>query len=375
MNDLMTSSTTSPEEKNGAFYKWFNHEIDINDKGQLCEGEMTEDGIKEQHAKWRPEEGEVETIIIDSGSDVSLLPRRFYNVDKNIKGEHKLQDCQGRKLYVDETRETDIEVLDSQGAPVTLRHRFLVGDVTSCLLSLGQLLKSGWTLQHDRHHADQIRLCSPDALTEIPAGYRGTSLAIQGTVRRVEDEEGEEDNDELEVALHVRMLVKIKTVTNKYIDIKTIWGERFPYRSTFIRELRTGEPENIGQWQMVEFCENIMSKPNMTKDITECGGVEWLVMTIASNDLFDFDKLFEMMDEDIVSPIIGAAEAEARSQGAHGLRPEQLNEAEASQEHAENEPMEMAKEVVNKRLFGHGRSQSSSQVAWSFRQWFKTEDP
>ena len=73
---------------------------------------------------------------------------------------------------------------------------------------------------------------------------------------------------------------------------------------------------------------------------------EWLVMTIASNDLFDFDKLFEMMDEDIVSPMIGAAEAEARSQGAHGLRPEQFDEAAASQEHAENEAMEVAKEVV-----------------------------
>ena len=52
------------------------------------------------------------------------------------------------------------------------------------------------------------------------------------------------------------------------------------------------------------------------------------------------------MDEDIVSPMVGAAEAEARSQGAHGLRPEQLDEAAASQEHGENEPMEVAKEVV-----------------------------
>ena len=58
---------------------------------------MTEDGIKEQHVRVILEnvleEGEVETIIVDSGSDVSLLPQRFYNVDKNIKGEHKLQDC------------------------------------------------------------------------------------------------------------------------------------------------------------------------------------------------------------------------------------------------------------------------------------------
>lgn len=72
----------------------------------------------------------------------------------------------------------EIEVLDSQGAPVTLRHRFLVGEVTSCLLSLGQLLKSGWTLQH-KDHADQFRPCSPDELTEIPVGYWGMSLAIK----------------------------------------------------------------------------------------------------------------------------------------------------------------------------------------------------
>ena len=66
----------------------------------------------------------------------------------------------------------------------------------------------------------------------------------------------------------------------------------------------------------------------------------------ASTDLFDFDKLFEMMDEDIASPMIGAAEAEARSQGAHGLRPGQTDQAAASMEHAENEPMEVAKEIV-----------------------------
>ena len=65
MNDLMTSSTTSPEEKNDAFDKQFNHEIDINDKGQLRNGEMIEDGVKEQHVRVIveniPEEGEVET--------------------------------------------------------------------------------------------------------------------------------------------------------------------------------------------------------------------------------------------------------------------------------------------------------------------------
>ena len=114
-----------------------------------------------------PEE-DLETIILDSGSDVSLLPKKFYREDRDLGNQHRLQDCQGRRLNVAGTRETEIEVMDTNGEMVTLRHKFLVGEVTSCLLSLGQLLKSGWTLDNDEHQKNKLPLCSPDRETAIP---------------------------------------------------------------------------------------------------------------------------------------------------------------------------------------------------------------
>ena len=64
------------------FYEWFNHGVDIDDQGPLCQSEMTLHGPQEQHVKvvledvLEKKEG-AETIIIDDGSDVSLFLRRF----------------------------------------------------------------------------------------------------------------------------------------------------------------------------------------------------------------------------------------------------------------------------------------------------------
>ena len=221
------------------------------------------------------------------------------------------------------TRETEIEVMDTNGEMVTLRHRFLVGEVTSCLLSLGQLLKSGWTLNHDEHQKNNLLLCSPDREAAIPVGYRGVSLASEGTVRKIEkDDTAAEDDDEPQIPLHVRMMVQskeghgietepnnlwrhcdaemvfIKSLSNKFYDFKTTWGERFIFRSTFIRELNE-LPGPARRWQMVEFCEDISKKENMTENMPECGGSIWLGLTMASGDYFDFDKLFDIVDEDI----------------------------------------------------------------------------
>ena len=80
----------------------------------------------------------------------------------------------------------------------------------------------------------------------------------------------------------------------------------------------------------------------MTENIPECGGSIWLVLTIASGDYFDFDKLFDIVDEDALNPMVGAAEKEARARRELGLHEEQQDEALASK----CEPMEVATEVV-----------------------------
>ena len=75
-----------------------------------------------------------EWIILDSGSDVSLLPTRFV-ADEGSASQHALRDCQGGALTVTGTRYTDLQVQDLSGEDVILRHQFVVGDVTTSLLS------------------------------------------------------------------------------------------------------------------------------------------------------------------------------------------------------------------------------------------------
>ena len=112
----------------------------------------------------------------------------------------------------------------------------------------------------------------------------------------------------------------------------------------------------------------------MTENIPECGGSIWLVLTIASGDYFDFDKLFDIVDEDALNPMVGEAEKEARARRELGLQEEHQDEALASREKDECEPMEVATEVVVKSLFIYERSTRSSKMAWSVDRRFQAED-
>ena len=63
-----------------------------------------------------------EWVILDSGSDVSLLPMHFL-ADEGRNNQHSLRDCQGGSLAVAGTRYTDLRVEDSSGEEVVLRRR------------------------------------------------------------------------------------------------------------------------------------------------------------------------------------------------------------------------------------------------------------
>ena len=85
-------------------------------------------------------EGECEKqqdiVILDSGSDVSLLPLNYggksdSGVDASIV---HLRDCQGQKLQVNGYRNVSVLVNDRDGSEAEIEHCFLIGDVKSCIL-------------------------------------------------------------------------------------------------------------------------------------------------------------------------------------------------------------------------------------------------
>ena len=81
-------------------------------------------------------------MILDSGSDVSLLPLS-YATNKASHSNLRLQDCQGSRLKTVELQEATLVAYDSvTGDEIELRHDFVVGNVNNCILSLGELYKA-----------------------------------------------------------------------------------------------------------------------------------------------------------------------------------------------------------------------------------------
>ena len=82
-------------------------------------------------------------VILDSGSDVSLLPLSYAN-DSLGESSVKLQDCLGSSLKTTGQQDATLVVYDAlSGEEIELHHMFLIGNVHNCILSSGELYKSG----------------------------------------------------------------------------------------------------------------------------------------------------------------------------------------------------------------------------------------
>ena len=348
------------------FYLWFESVLDIDEDGHLVSGSIS-DGPNSQfeaspdvldrspglpalphlHVRtMRALESESldfngdaeEWIILDSGSDVSLLPKK-YQADVQNTG-YALQDCQGRPLGVVGTKDAEIYVNDVHGEVTMLNHQFIVSDVTSCLVSLGQLYYNGWSIVHaDEDESSRLALRSPDGEVLLPVQYRGMSLAIRGKVRcvqqtlspvieAIESEEPmqmmelEQFEDEDLLLQMVRMAVLAclelevgpnnawlmteegipfhKHTGSCYMDGRPALGTEFPFRSTFIRATNTEEK----QWELVEWVERYVDFDDCSAAIEECGSESWLILTMYfKTEGIDIDRFFTVLDENPLSDL------------------------------------------------------------------------
>ncbi len=82
-------------------------------------------------------------IILDSGADVSALPRCYSDTGVQVE-QHEAQfiDAQGPPLNVHSTRVAKMTFGD-----VVLKEPFIVTDVSIPILALGRLVRAGWSLQ------------------------------------------------------------------------------------------------------------------------------------------------------------------------------------------------------------------------------------
>ena len=129
-------------------------------------------------------ETEGDVVILDSGSDVSPLPLSYGQCGEDAVNpeEVQLRDCQGERLHVTGYRTVSLVVQDEQGEEAELEHSFLIANVKKCILSLGQLYRSGWSI---KQYGEGPVLESPDQELKVPVVYQRNSLAIKAFVCRV----------------------------------------------------------------------------------------------------------------------------------------------------------------------------------------------
>ena len=276
------------------FYEWFEGRLDFDESLQLIDQSLEQSPRSDDDAiplvvrvaqsveDLSREHVESTFIILDSGSDVSLLPRGHIP-DSSLGATHRLKDCQCNALGVSGTKRAEIVVHDMDETEAILRQEFLISDVTNCILSLGGLMKKGWNIK--RNSDEDILLVSPDGTLSIPTYYRGSSLAIDCQIRCIR-EEPHHELEELEDVI-VRVVVKTKrdfllttyndwlitadntpyllTRGREFAEVRMMWGNFWPYRSTLVRKVGSDGP-----WQVVELSEEYLYKDDSAGPILEC---------------------------------------------------------------------------------------------------------
>ena len=86
-------------------------------------------------------------VILDSGADASILPIEFARAGQQLPDQYsRYQDAQGHPLRIRGRRLVDLALGDGK---TVIRDEFLVAPVSTPLLAIGKLFRSGWSLQNN----------------------------------------------------------------------------------------------------------------------------------------------------------------------------------------------------------------------------------
>ena len=120
-------------------------------------------------------------VVVDSGADVSVAPLAYQNVGQHAPASRvQMQDAQGHRIAERGSRILSLAVRTLEQGMVTIKEKFAIAAVNSVILSLGKLVRGGWTLAHTE---------TGPAITKggctIPVGLRRNTLVIAATVAMV----------------------------------------------------------------------------------------------------------------------------------------------------------------------------------------------
>ena len=130
-------------------------------------------------------------ITLDSGVDISVLPKDYVGVGEQLEGDGSLRmvDAQGKKIPYSGMARAKIRMKDRTGKVVEIYEDFVLGSVQHPILCAGKLLKRGWSLGevqgalHLRHEARSV---------DIPLNTERNSLQREARIFAVQAGESQE---------------------------------------------------------------------------------------------------------------------------------------------------------------------------------------
>ena len=230
-------------------------------------------------------------IVLDSRADGSVLPMHYASVGKSVLNETNANyvDAQGCPIRIHDVRLAEITL-----GKVRFKERFLIGNVTTPLLSLGRFFRAGWSIDN----RDSLSLVKGQEKIDI--GFKRNSLVTTGFIRVISTHDHSADG-ELRIQA-VTLSDALSSLGRRWTQLgPNLWG-MLSFGNQFVDTTMIPAPSLMwrrttlvkinGVWELVEYGADIsdIGVDNLTKTF-EFNGIFGGIITLGHNGAFNHQSL------------------------------------------------------------------------------------
>ena len=225
---------------------------------------------------------QVTEILVDSGSDATVVPLAFADCGRALDGVSNLVDCQGNRLSTSELREFSFVLQSSCGRTIRFKEVGHVSATITCpIISYGRLFRRGWRIGGNN---DTPVLEHPQSNVAINMALKNESFVLQGSIRRLQQVSA----IRVEIPQRWTQLTKGWYSTGNDLFLCKSTGECFidPTEQYSIDEFpfRTTLALRADGWEVVESCKRLIHVDDKRAHLgAQCA------LTIISREWFDLE--------------------------------------------------------------------------------------
>ena len=195
-------------------------------------------------------------ILIDSGSDATVIPLSFATCGRSLEGSSNLIECQGKALDTTERREFSFVMHSMCGKTIRFRETGHVSSSVTCpIISYGRLFKRGWRIGG----SNQMPVLQHETSgIAISMAFKNKSFILQGCIRRLQ----QVNAIRVQVPQRLQQLSKGWYFTEVDLPMCRSAGECFidpsEHFSIDVYPFRTTIALRSEGWEVVESCKRLM---------------------------------------------------------------------------------------------------------------------